>query len=374
MQETKDVEKNSPNEESKQQEIIDILKYFSRAEQICLAYGYGLFGVKKGDVRALKRYFKHNFDLKEFFIKTCKKKRLLTKPKESMTSLERAKYDLLISKEYKVLSESFFAGESKVTNVSQKESEHKEKENKRADDKSLIKSILLSKNIEKLTHIEPKIQYVLLAQYGVYGDVISLKDIGLSLGYAMSSINSYRKCGERYLKLLMSNPETLSEEEKEEYNNLIKNNYGVLSKEEFVTFFKTFKRKTSDNSNISFKQDGRRKTLVLPDYFDINDLVHFPIKKQMLMYLVFGLEGMKSYSYVKVSEAVKVGYSKLRINIDSILNQIKLLHTPIDKLSEEEKEIRENLLNYTYEKVTKDNLFELLPNKASEVYFEEKGM
>ena len=120
--------------------------------------------------------------------------------------------------------------------------------------------------------------------------------------------------------------------------------------------------------------NARRKTLVLPDYFDINDLVHFPIKKQMLMYLVFGLEGMKSYSYVKVSEAVKVGYSKLRINIDSILNQIKLLHTPIDKLSEEEKEIRENLLNYTYEKVTKDNLFELLPNKASEVYFEEKGM
>lgn len=346
------------------QDIIDILKYFTKAEQICLVYGYGLFGVKKGDKVAMTKHFRKDFDINSVFTKTVRKKRLLSKPIENMNEQEYFLYQQIISNEYEVNGESFY-------NKNNKSLENgKNKVIKNVDNTN---TLLQDKN--KLTYLPLKIQYVILANYGFYGDKLTLTQIAKNLGYGQLQVGRYKSYGEMCLKLLNTDPKNMNNEEIDQYNDLLKSNYGVLTKEEYVKFPETFERKVKDSNAPKDQTKDKRKSRknVLPEYFEIDDLIHFQPKFQVMMYLVYGLEGVKQYALLKVAEAINCNYNTLSKSIASILEEIKILHTPYEELDDEKKKTYDSLINKRYLQITKHNLYEYMPNKNSEIYFEEKG-
>ena len=352
------------SEEEIRKDILDIMKYFSKAEQICLVYGYGLFGVKRGDKKQLKKHFRDDYDFNSIFKKVVFKKRILTKPVDKMTAGEFAAYQQITSTTHDVLDKEYFAKKS------EKNSNKKENEQQK---KSLIKADILKRDLNKLRYLMPKMQYVLLANLGVYGKKLTLKEIATNLDYTPGQVGRYKAYADMCMSLLDKDKELFTEEEKDTYNEIITNTYPIMTEEEFLNFPNTFvKNKKKKEENITEEKETRTRyggRLVAPDYLKLDYLQYFPVKEQVIMYLIFGLEDKQKFAMAKVAEAVNVQTNTIRRYIDEILGKMKILSSNYDELNYADRRIYDSLINKNYYKITYENLFDYIPNKNSEIYF-----
>lgn len=368
VEQEKDISTN--NRDERHEKIVQHLKHFTKAEQICLVYGLGLFGVEKGGEKAIAKHFKKGFNVKEVFLRTMRKMRLILKPIKEMNATEYAMYQQLLENNYKVLDKTFFNPtkvETKKFTTDIKEKQIAEKPNHLAN--------LITKDINLLSYFPHHIQYVLLSISGLYGEKIPQVELSKKLNYSPQQISKFKSDGIKNLEILHKNqtPELFIGNETDIYNSLIKHNYSVLTEEEFKEFDKTFTKSVKEKVKEDKQKAKNKNMLALPEHFDIADLIHFGIKEQVIMYLVFGLEETKPYSLVKVQEAVKMGPKGLRDTITQTLETCKILHTPYEELDDEQKKIYNEVVNKHYLQITKENLYDWIPNKNSEIYFEEKG-
>lgn len=349
----KEVEETEENH----QNILDILKYFTKAEQACLVYGYGLFGVKKG-TKGLAKHFGKGYDIKQLINRTILKKRLLTKPLSKMTEAEFFKYQQIIDTVYEVNDESFYCA----------------KQNKSTAQVNEIYD-LISKDISMLAHLPQKIQYILLATYGYYGKKISLNEIAKNLGYTQPKISVYKSYGNMCVKLLYANRESLSAEEIKKLDELLRETHGILSKEDFEKFPDNFSiNKESEQINeLDASKYNRGKRFEMPEFFKPEFLKYFPVREQVVFYLLYGIDGVKNYSLSKIAEAVASTPQTLKLYINECLAKMKIITSSYEELSDEEKKIYNSTKKIEYLEITKDNVFNFIKNKNSLIYYTEKG-